>query len=63
MQFHFFLFHISNLLTYLFHLFVFMLCALGEFLKISLIFDLILCSVDFVLFIPKADIYLQIFYF
>lgn len=34
-----------------------MLCALGEFLKISLIIDLILCSVDFAPFILKADIY------
>lgn len=39
-----------------------MLCALGEFLKISLIIDLILCSVDFVLFIPEADIYSDILF-
>ena len=39
-----------------------MLCALGEFLKISLITDLILCGISFALFIPKADVYSDVLF-
>lgn len=61
-QFYFFLFYISNLLSYRFISFVFMLCALGEFLKIALITDLILCGINFALFIPKADVYSDVLF-